>query len=165
MNGKHTDKKGTDVHQVASRNQPMADIRITVPPLPGQVLVVHDIMYIRSQIRQILHGAGIREIVEPEPGGDAYLRLRKDPEGFSLVIDDYDTHPSGMYLLKILRQDEGTPDLLRKIPFIMMVSNPEPTSVNEVMSAGASGILLKPFNGITLLKTIKRVMEKSKNPG
>jgi FixJ family two-component response regulator len=29
------------------------------------------------------------------------------------------------------------------------------------MKAGASGILLKPFNGISLLKSVKQVLEKA----
>jgi two-component system chemotaxis response regulator CheY len=139
----------------------MTDLRVTLPPIRGRVLIVHDILYIRNQIRQILLGAGVRNISEPEPGGDAYVTLRKNPEGFSLVIDDYDCNPSGLFLLKILRNEPSTPDIIRNIPFIMLLSNADPQVVNEVMAAGASGIVLKPFNGITLLKTIKRVMDKS----
>ncbi len=130
----------------------MVESRVTLPPIKGRILVVHEIMYIRHQIRQILLGAGVRDIVEPEPGGDAYVTLRKNPEGFALVIDDYDINPSGQYLLKMLRNDPGTPAILKKIPFIMMMSNAEPATVSDVMNAGASGILLKPFNGITLRK-------------
>jgi two-component system chemotaxis response regulator CheY len=139
----------------------MVEMRVTLTPIRGRVLIVHDIMYIRNQIRQILLGAGVRNIIEPEPGGDAYMQLRKNPEGFSLVIDDYDSNPSGQFLLKILRSDPSTPDLLKRIPFIMLLSNADPQIVSDVMASGASGILLKPFNGITLLKTIKRVMEKA----
>jgi DNA-binding NarL/FixJ family response regulator len=61
----------------------------------------------------------------------------------------------------MLRNDPGTPAILKKIPFIMMMSNAEPATVSDVMNAGASGILLKPFNGITLLKTVKRVIDKA----
>jgi len=139
----------------------MVEMRVTLPPIRGRILIVHDIMYIRNQIRQILLGAGARNIVEPEPGGDAYMTLRKNPEGFSMIIDDYDSNPSGLYLLKILRTDPQTPDFLKKIPFVMLLSNADPQVVSDVMNAGASGILLKPFNGITLLKTVKRVMEKA----
>lgn len=139
----------------------MIESRVTLPPIRGRILIVHDIMYIRHQIRQILLGAGVRDIVEPEPGGDAYVTLRKNPEGFSLVIDDYDINPSGQYLLKMLRNDPGTPTILKRIPFIMLMSNADPETVSDVMNSGASGILLKPFNGITLLKTVKRVIEKA----
>src|SRR5277367_304078 len=118
----------------------MVELRVTLPPIRGQVLIVHDIMYIRNQIRQILLGAGLRDIAEPEPGSSAYATLCKNPGNFSLIIDDYENNPSGMYLLKILRQDKGTPEALKNIPFIMLLSNAEPQSVNEVMSAGASGI-------------------------
>lgn len=138
----------------------MVELRVTLPPIRGRVLIVHDIPYIRNQIRQILLGAGVRNIVEPEPGGDAYMTLRKNPEGFSLVIDDFDSNPSGLFLLKILRGDPSTPELLKKIPFIMLLSNADPKTVSDVMSTGADGIMLKPFNGITLLKTVKRVLEK-----
>jgi CheY-like chemotaxis protein len=139
----------------------MVEARVTLPPIRGRILIVHEIMYIRHQIRQILLGAGVRDIVEPEPGGDAYITLRKNPEGFALVIDDFDINPSGQYLLKMLRNDPGTPAVLRKIPFIMLLSNADPQTVSDVMNSGASGILLKPFNGITLLKTVKRVLEKA----
>jgi len=139
----------------------MIEVRVTLPPIHGRILIVHEIMYIRHQIRQILLGAGVRDIVEPGPGGQAYVTLCKDPESFALVIDDYDINPSGQYLLKTLRSDAGTPPALRKIPFIMLMSNADPQTVSDVMNAGASGILLKPFNGITLLKTVKRVIDKA----
>jgi len=139
----------------------MVEARVTLPPIRGRILIVHEIMYIRHQIRQILLGAGVRDIVEPEPGGNAYVTLCKNPEGFALVIDDFDINPSGQYLLKMLRNDPGTDPVLRKIPFIMLLSNADPQTVSDVMNAGASGILLKPFNGITLLKTVKRVLEKT----
>ncbi len=136
----------------------VVETRINLPPVKGRVLIVHDVMYIRSQIRQILLSAGLREFVEPEPGGAAYMALSANPDGFSLVIDDFDTNPSGLYLLKTLRSDPATPPALRKIPFIMLLSNADPKTVGEVMNAGASGIMLKPFNGITLLKTVRRVL-------
>jgi two-component system chemotaxis response regulator CheY len=139
----------------------MAEMRVTLPPFRGRVMIVNDILYIRNQIRQILLGAGVRNIVEPEPGGDAFVTMCKNPEGFSLVIDDYESNPSGIFLLKVLRSEPRTPEILRNIPFIMLMSNAEPQTVSEVMAAGASGILLKPFNGITLLKTVKRVLEKA----
>ena len=136
----------------------MVEARVVLPPVKGRVVIVHDVMFIRSQIRQILLGAGVREFAEPEPGGAAYMTLSANPEGFSLVIDDFDTNPSGLYLLKTLRSDPATPAALRKIPFIMLLSNADPKTVSDVMNAGASGIMLKPFNGITLLKTVKRVL-------
>jgi len=138
----------------------MVEARVTLQPIKGRVLIVHEIMYIRHQIRHILLGAGVRDIVEPA-GGEAYSTLCKNPEGFALVIDDYDINPSGLYLLKTLRGDPGTPPALRTIPFIMMLSNADTQTVSDVMNAGASGIMLKPFNGITLLKTVKRVLEKA----
>jgi len=139
----------------------MVEARVTLPPIRGRILIVHEIMYIRNQIRHILHGAGVRDMAEPEPGGDAYATLCKNPDAYALVIDDYDINPSGQYLLRTLRSDPGTPPALRKIPFIMLLSNADPQTVSDVMNAGASGILLKPFNGITLLKTVKRVLEKA----
>ena len=139
----------------------MLDMRVTLPPFRGRVLIVNDLPYIRAQIRQILLGAGVRAIVEPEPGGDAYVTLRKNPEGFSLIIDDFDSNPSGIYLLKMLRSDPLTPPILKKIPFIMLLGSADPKTVTEVMKAGASGILLKPFNGISLLKSVKQVLEKA----
>ena len=139
----------------------MAEVRVTLPPVKGRVLIVHDVMYIRNQIRHILFDAGLRDFVEPEPGGGAYTTLCANPDGFALVIDDFDINPSGLYLLKTLRSDPATPSQLKKIPFIMLLSNADPQTVSDVMNAGASGIMLKPFNGITLLKTVKRVLEKA----
>ena len=136
----------------------VVESRVNLPLVKGRVMIVHDVMYIRSQIRQILLGAGLREFVEPEPGGGAYTAVCGNPEGFALVIDDFDINPSGLYLLKTLRSDPATPPAARKIPFIMLLSNADPQTVSEVMNAGASGIMLKPFNGITLLKTVKRVL-------
>jgi len=139
----------------------MIEVRVQLPPIKGRILIIHDIMYIRNQIRHILLDAGVRDIVEPPPGGEAYATLCKEPGEFAVVIDDYDINPSGLNLLKVLRSDPGTPAPLRKIPFIMLMSNADPQTVSDVMNAGASGILLKPFNGITLLKTVKRVVEKA----
>lgn len=139
----------------------MVEARVTLPPIKGRILIVHEIMYIRNQIRHILFDAGVRDIVEFGPGGDAYVNLCKNPDGFALVIDDMDINPSGQYLLRTLRSDPGTPPQLRKIPFIMLLSAADPQTVSDVMNAGASGIMLKPFNGITLLKTVKRVLEKA----
>ena len=138
----------------------MVEARVTLPPIRGHILIVHEIMYIRHQIRHMLLGAGVRDIVEVGPGGDAYNTLCDKANDFALVIDDFDINPSGQYLLRTLRSDPGTPPALRKIPFIMLLSNADPQTVSDVMNAGASGILLKPFNGITLLKTVKRVIEK-----
>ena len=136
----------------------MVEARVTLPPVKGRVVIVHDVMFIRSQIRQILLSAGLRDFLEPEPGGGAYNALCANPDGFSLIIDDFDINPSGLYLLKTLRSDPATPPALRKVPFIMLLSNADPKTVSDVMNAGASGIMLKPFNGITLLKTVKRVL-------
>jgi two-component system chemotaxis response regulator CheY len=138
----------------------MAETRVTLPTIKGRVMIVHDILYIRHQVKLILYQAGVRDFSEPKPGGDAYVTMLKNPEGFSLVIDDLDSNPSGLILLKMLRKDPGTPEILQKIPFIMLLSNADPQNISEVMNCGASGILLKPFNGLTLLKTVKRVLEK-----
>lgn len=138
----------------------MIQLRVSLPPIAGQVMIVHDIPFLRNHVRQILLGAGLRQFVEPEPGGDAYTKLVRNPDSFRLIIDDHDCNPSGLVLLKMLREDPATPEALRNIPFIMLMSDTNPKTINEVMKAGASGIMLKPFNGVTLLKTIKRVMEK-----
>lgn len=108
-----------------------------------RILVVEDNTYMRRIIRALLHGFGVREVLEAEDGAaglESFAQNRPD-----LVITDWEMPIlDGMEMAKIIRHPETSakPD----VPIIMVTSHSERRRVMEARECRISEFLVKPIS-------------------
>ena len=117
-----------------------------------KVLVVDDFATMRRIIKGSLNQLGFTNIIEADDGGTALTKLKK--EDINLIISDCNMpNMSGLELLKAVRGDEK----LRDITFIMVTGEDKRDKVLEVVKAGASDYIVKPFTPGALGKKLERL--------
>lgn len=83
---------------------------------------------------------GFENIIEAESEEKALEEI--GTQQFNLVISEWDfSNKEGVDLLNHMRSDEN----LKKLPFLMLTSNPERQKIIEAVKAGVSNYLVKPF--------------------
>lgn len=117
-----------------------------------KVLVVDDSATVRQIIKRTLNSLGLDNIIEADDGNSALTELRKDK--IDLVLSDYYMpQMNGLDLLKAVRNDEN----LKDTPFIMMTVEGENDTVLEVVKAGVSDYIVKPFSTSALKERLERL--------
>ena len=108
--------------------------------LNKRILIVDDSASMRRIVRLILQKLGFTNVEEAEDGREALESIRS--QRFELVLSDCNMpNMNGIELLSALRQDSE----LNDIPFIVMTSTDQKESLLEMVKAGASDYLEKPF--------------------
>ena len=122
--------------------------------LDKRILIVDDFGTMRRIVRLILQSMGFKNIEEAEDGLSALKAIRE--ERFDLVLSDCNMpNMSGLELLTTLRHDPGSND----IPFIVMTSTDQKNSLLEMVKAGASDYIEKPFQAEDLKKKLERFFD------
>ena len=120
-------------------------------------LVVDDLELMRAVTVNQLRGMGFDKIKVARHGAEALEMLRASK--FDVVLSDWNMPVmSGLELLKILRADAK----LAKLPFLMITAEAERQRIEEVISAGVSGLLVKPYNAGSLKARLERLFNPQK---
>ncbi|HEX6978555.1 MAG TPA: response regulator [Alphaproteobacteria bacterium] len=116
------------------------------------ILVVDDFEAMRQIIRRFLGMFGLRNVEEAEDGTAALAKLAE--KKFTLVIADWKMAPmDGIELLRRMRAESR----YKEIPFLMVTSATEPSSVTTARAAGVDGYIAKPFSAAMLREKIEGI--------
>lgn len=116
-------------------------------------LVVDDLELMRAVTVNQLRALGCEKIRVARNGASALEILRNN--NIDVLLCDWNMPGmSGLDLLKTVRAD---PDLA-KLPFLMITAEAERTRIEEVINAGVSGLLVKPYNAGNLKSRLDKVL-------
>jgi DNA-binding LytR/AlgR family response regulator len=118
-----------------------------------KILVIHDNPEKEFEFQNVLESAGFGiYITEGEADGvkiaDRYL-----PD---VIICELDNYEKELEAVKKLNQNKST----ESIPLILITSTGQQSHIRAAMELGADDVLLKPFNELSLLNTIKKRLHK-----
>jgi two-component system CheB/CheR fusion protein len=122
---------------------------------PTLIYVVDDDDVLRETLREVLEAAG--HTVEDFPSCEAFLEAYESGRGSCLLVDANLPGMKGVALLRKLR------DLGDKLPTIMITGSSEISVAVDVMKAGATDFIEKPFERSDLLESISRAMEHARD--
>lgn len=122
-----------------------------------RVLILEDNHHMSMILRTLLHGVGIRDVVEARDAATAFEMLRQSPPDIALVdyhLGDLD----GLEFARLVRtaQDSTTPYL----PIILVTAHAERSRVKEAVDAGVNEFIVKPVSTQALVSRLKAVIEK-----
>jgi two-component system chemotaxis response regulator CheY len=122
--------------------------------LNKRILIVDDFATMRRIARLILQSLGFTNVAEAEDGKEALALIRN--QRFDLVLSDCNMpNMNGLELLSTLRQDSEIHD----IPFIVMTSSDQKESLLEMVKAGASDYIEKPFKADALKAKLAKFLD------
>lgn len=120
-----------------------------------KVLVVDDDIIVIKSCTRILESEGYA--VTTVPGADEALDILSDNSFDLLLLDVKMPKRDGLFLLKEIRKT--MPD----VPAIVMSGYPTPETIADVLKAGATQFIPKPFRPDELVSTIQQVMQRISN--
>ncbi|MDD2882585.1 MAG: hybrid sensor histidine kinase/response regulator [Rhodoferax sp.] len=116
-------------------------------------LVVDDLELMRAVTINQLRSMGFEKIKSARNGAEALDMLRHAK--FDAVLSDWNMPVmSGLELLKTIRADAR----LAKMPFLMITAEAERQRIEDVISAGVSGLLVKPYTAGSLKNRLDRML-------
>jgi hypothetical protein len=116
-------------------------------------LVVDDLELMRAVTVNQLRALGCEKIKVARNGAAALETLRNSK--IDAVLCDWNMPVmSGLDLLKIIRADAD----LARVPFLMITAEAERSRIEEVIHAGVSGLLVKPYNAGNLKSRLEKVL-------
>ncbi len=122
-------------------------------------LVVDDLELMRAVTVNQLRGMGFEKIKVARNGAEALELLRAFK--FDIVLSDWNMPVmSGLELLKTIRADAK----LASMPFLMITAETERQRIEAVISAGVSGLLVKPYNAGNLKARLDRILKPQPRP-
>jgi len=118
-----------------------------------KILVVDDDAIVIVSCRRILESEGFE--VTTVPGADEALEIISK-HGFDLLLIDVKMPKhDGLFLMKEIRKE------FPRIPIIVMSGYPTPETISDVMKAGATQFIPKPFRPDELMRLIRQVLQRS----
>ncbi len=118
----------------------------------ASILAVDDSASMRQMVTFTLKGAGY-EVVEAADGVQA-LNTAKTRR-FNLVITD--VNMPNMDGIALIRELRALPNY-KFTPLLMLTTESSPEKKQQGKAAGATGWIVKPFNPVQLLGTVKKVL-------
>lgn len=116
-------------------------------------LVVDDLELMRTVTLNQLRALGCEKILSARNGADALRILRGHK--VDVVLSDWNMPVmSGLQLLKTIRAEAK----LANLPFLMITAEAERQRIEEVISAGVSNLLVKPYSIGSLKARIERML-------
>lgn len=119
-----------------------------------KLLHVEDDADIREITKMALELSGGFEIMQCATGQDA-LDIVADFQPDVLLLDMMMPGMTGRQTLDHLRQKPGLED----VPAIFMTARTQPNEMDELRQIGASGVIGKPFDPMSLADQIRSVLE------
>ena len=122
------------------------------------VLIVDDESMMRNLLKVLLHQIGFDKVLESEDGGEALQRLEENPL-IDLVICDLEMPIiGGLELLSMLRSSKAV--MNPGIPVIIVTGHSEQGNIQEAVSLGVHGFLVKPVSRTNLENQIIRALDR-----
>ena len=116
-------------------------------------LVVDDLELMRTVTINQLRALGCEKVLSARNGADA-LRMLKAHKVDAVLADWNMPVMSGLELLKAVRADPK----LASMPFLMITAEAERQRIEEVISAGVSNLLVKPYSVGSLKARIEKML-------
>jgi two-component system chemotaxis response regulator CheY len=121
--------------------------------LLNKILIVDDVLSMRSLTKAILREAGFAHVFDAPDGQEALKLMRKVK--VNLIICDWNMPVmSGLEFFKAVQEDAK----LAGTPFIMLTSSSEGSKVKEAIQAGITAYMIKPFKPADLIKKISTML-------
>ncbi|MDD2924099.1 hybrid sensor histidine kinase/response regulator [Rhodoferax sp.] len=118
-------------------------------------LIVDDLELMRAVTVNQLRGMGFERVKVARNGAEALEMLRAAK--FDAVLSDWNMPVmSGLELLRAIRADAK----LAQLPFLMITAEAERQRIEEVIAAGVSALLVKPYNASSLRARLERMLSR-----
>lgn len=135
---------------------------VSSPPLALHrltYLVVDDLELMRTVTMNQLRAMGCEKIYGAKNGVEALRVLRS--QNIDAVLADWNMPVmTGLELLKTVRADPK----LAKLPFLMITAEAERQRIEEVIAAGVSSLLVKPYTAGSLRSRLEKVLAGGARP-
>ena len=118
-----------------------------------KALVIDDEEDVRYVARLSLGRVGGMTVVEASNGAEGIERARTERPDF-ILLDMMMPGMDGAATLRALHADE----LTRSIPVVFLTAKAMASEVRRLAQLGAKGVVLKPFNPMTLAKDITAIL-------
>lgn len=116
-------------------------------------LVADDQELMRSVTANQLRGMGWSKVLTAKNGAEALRQLRA--QRVDVLLTDWNMPVmGGLELLRAVRGDAK----LARLPVLMVTSEVERSRIQDVIAAGVSGLLVKPFNASVLRARLERLL-------
>ena len=121
--------------------------------LLNKILIVDDVLSMRSLTKAILREAGIAHVFDAPDGQEALKLMQK--VRVNLIVCDWNMPVmSGLEFFKAVQADPK----IAGTPFIMLTSSSEGSKVKEAVMAGITAYMIKPFKPADLVKKISGML-------
>lgn len=114
-------------------------------------LVVDDNSHMRRIVRMLLHGYGIREVIEAEDGASGLEMFQTNVPDF-VIVDWAMPIFNGLELTRMLRSTESS--INPYVPIIMITGHSDKKRVVEARDAGITEFVCKPLSAKALYQRI-----------
>ena len=117
------------------------------------ILIVDDAETVRTQVRNILEGAGF-DVQEAINGRDALTKLNKVPETRLILCDLNMPEMDGISMCKEVHKNAA----FKTVPIIMLTAETNPELKKTGKLNGVVAWLTKPVNGENLVFAINKIL-------
>jgi two-component system chemotaxis response regulator CheY len=125
-----------------------------------QVLIIDDDVVSRMVLMHLVDGAGACEVLEAEDGEDAWARLEAGARPAIVFCDLRMPRLSGMELLARVRADAR----FAAMPFVLVSAASDGATMEQALSLGADGYIVKPFDGARVAEHLARLAGADESP-
>lgn len=119
-----------------------------------KILIVDDMVTMRRIVKNVLKQLGFSNIDEAENGQDGLQKLKSSKYDF--VVSDWNMPVmTGIDMLRAIRADEQ----LKAIPVLMVTAEAQQKNLVEVVQAGVSNYIVKPFTAETMQEKLAKIFK------
>jgi two-component system chemotaxis response regulator CheY len=124
-----------------------------------RVMIVDDNHHMVSLVKTILHGLGIREVLEAHDAAEAFEIMRS--ARLDILIVDFAMEPlNGIEFVKLVRTaDDST---AKMIPIIMLTAYSERSKVEAARDVGVTEFCAKPVTATEIYRKVAAVVNRSR---
>ena len=119
-----------------------------------KVLVAEDDPDIQVILKMVLTRLGKCDVVITFQGDEVVPMAKANHPGL-ILLDVMLPEMSGFEICKVLKADPET----KSIPVIFLTARSMPAEIQEAMTLGALGYLAKPFDPMTLVAQINKILQ------
>jgi DNA-binding LytR/AlgR family response regulator len=118
-----------------------------------KILLIHSNNEQDSEFREVLESAGYGTYVSAGESDGLKIAYRYSPDIIVCELDDFEKE---LKIIKMLNDTSTT----KCIPLLLITSTTQTIHTRAAMELGADDVLVKPFNNDSLLKSIKKRLQK-----